>query len=102
MSEVGITSVELSKFAKERIRGSIGMPFDSVEYRINEEGHLLIKGSSLCSEVIIDGKEEPMPLWFDTSDIVSTDEDGRYYIRGRVSDIVFGDDGENLANERNA
>ena len=96
MSEVGITSVELAKKPKYRMLGSIGRPFDSVNYRIGDEGQLLIKGDSLCSRMTVDSHSFDMPEWFDTGDVVHADEDGRYYIDGRISDIVFGDDGENL------
>ncbi|MBE7056547.1 MAG: hypothetical protein E7388_03790 [Ruminococcaceae bacterium] len=96
MSEIGITSVELSGKPKELIKGSIGKPFDSVCYKIGEQQQLLVKGDSLCSNVIIDGEMQSMPEWFPTGDIMHTDEKGAYYIDGRVSDVVFGDDGENL------
>lgn len=96
MSEVGITSVDLSRKPKALVCSSIGKPFSSVSYRIGNDGQLLIKGDSLCQRIIIDGTEQDMPEWFDTGDVVHIDEAGRYYIEGRISDIVFGDDGENL------
>ena len=96
MTEIGICSVELGKSPKERILCSIGKPFDSLEYKIEKEGRLFVKGSSLCRKCIIDGKEVYNNDWFDTGDIVSVDDDGRYYINGRFSDVVFSDDGENL------
>ena len=95
MTEVGISSVDLSRSPKHACKGTIGKPFHSVEYRIGDKGQLLVKGSSLCRTVIIDGKEQTVDEWFDTGDIVRCDADG-YYIDGRISDIVFGDDGENL------
>ncbi len=95
MTEVGISSVDLSRSPKRACKGSIGKPFDSVEYRIGDKGQLLVKGSSLCRTVIIDGQHHTVEEWFDTGDIVRCDADG-YYIDGRISDIVFGDDGENL------
>ena len=56
----------------------------------------MVNGGSTCKKLIIEGEDTPMPTWFDTGDVVSATPDGRYYIQGRVSDIVFGDDGENL------
>ena len=46
MSEVGITSVELSEDNHILNSGTIGKPMASVSYRINERGELLIKGKS--------------------------------------------------------
>ena len=96
MSEIGITSVELDARPKIKQQLSIGIPFDSVEYRVGEGNRLFVRGGSTCKRLIIDGKDTPMPEWFDTGDVVREAADGRYYIEGRVSDIVFGDDGENL------
>lgn len=96
MSEIGITSVELTKKVRERIEGSIGKPFDSVEYKIGEDSKLFVKGSSICEKVIIDGEEQPCEDWFDTGDVVYRNDRGCYHISGRISDVVFGADGENL------
>lgn len=96
MSEIGITSVELSRNVRQRLKGSIGKPFESVEYRLDENGILSVRGSSICKRVIIDGEERPPAEWFETGDIMHVEKDGRYYIDGRRSDLVFGDDGENL------
>ncbi len=95
MSEIGITSVELSSKITDRNRNSIGKPFTSVEYRLGEDGTLFVRGRSLCRTVIIDGEEKDMPEWFDTGDLV-TSEDGRYYISGRRGDVVIGENGENI------
>lgn len=96
MSEIGITSVELTRKIMERIEGSIGKPFDSVEYKIGEDNKLFVRGKSLCEKVIIDGKEHLTDGFFDTGDIVYQDDRGCYHISGRISDVVFGADGENL------
>lgn len=96
MSEIGIASVELAKKPSQRMLCSIGKPFTSVEYTIGDKGQLLVRGDSVCPKMIINGKEKINDGWFDTGDVVHADETGRYYIDGRISDIVFGDDGENL------
>ena len=95
MSEIGITSVELSRSAAERIRSSIGKPFGSVEYRVTEEGHLAVRGSSLCERLIVNGGEQSTDGWFDTGDLV-IEENGRYFFSGRSSDLIMGENGENL------
>lgn len=94
MTEVGITSVELSESDAGQMFESIGRPVPSVRYRVEDE-RLFIQGTSLCREMIVNGVCTPTPAWFDTGDLVACDK-GRYSILGRVSDLVFGEDGENL------
>ena len=96
MSETGITSVELSRKTRDRIRNAIGKPFSSVRYRTDEVGRLFISGSSVCRKLYIDGQPAELDEWFNSGDIVSHDRDGRYYIRGRESDIVSDSAGEKL------
>lgn len=95
MSEIGITSVELRSKPKHRNLNSIGRPFDSVEYKIDENGVLQVRGSSLCTRKLINGEEIFLEGWFDTGDIV-TEKEGYYYISGRTSDVVIGENGENI------
>lgn len=96
MSEVGITSVELRKRPKHLNQNSIGRPFDAVQYRIDQNGQLLIKGSTLCTKKLINGQPLIMDdSWFETGDIV--EQKGEYYhILGRMGDVVIGENGENI------
>lgn len=96
MSEIGITSVDLSKKMSQRVLATIGRPFSSVAYRIDCDGRLLVKGESLCEKMTVDGLECPMGEWFNTGDLMTKNEKGQYLISGRASDLVFGDEGENL------
>ena len=95
MSEIGITSVELGSRPKDRNMNSVGLPFDSVEYRISEKGTLLVKGDSICSKMTVNGETVPRGEWFDTGDVAKY-VDGRYYIIGRLGDAVIGENGENI------
>lgn len=95
MSEIGITSVELRRQPKFRNENSIGQPFDSVEYQLDEAGVLLVKGSSLCVKKMINRQEVTLNGWFHTGDIM-TKTDGHYFILGRQSDVVIGENGENI------
>lgn len=97
MSEIGITSVETSANAAVRNTGSIGMPFDSVEYMINEEGELLVRGKTTSSYILRAGEKISMneQEWFNTHDIV-TCRKGRYYIAGRKDDMIACKSGENI------
>lgn len=95
MSEIGITSVDLQQRPKDRNKNSIGRPFDSVSYRLDSEGILQVKGSSLCVKKLINAEPVTAQEWFDTGDRMEC-IDGHYYIRGRRSDTVIGENGENI------
>ena len=95
MSEVGITSVELRRRPKDRNKNSIGRPFAAAEYRLDEEGVLWIKSGTSCVEKWVNGEKLVTEEWFCTGDRMSC-EDGHYFIHGRVSDIVIGENGENI------
>lgn len=95
MSEIGITSVELRRKPKSRNLNSIGIPFTSVEYKIDQDGILLVRGSSLCVKKLKNGKEEKFDGWFRTGDKMEC-RDGSYFILGRESDVVIGENGENI------
>ena len=96
MSEIGITSVELSENNNILNSCSIGVPMASVEYRINDNKELLIRGSSLC-QFYYDGKEkiEMGDSWFNSKDLAE-ERNGRYYLLGRTDDLVVSSSGENL------
>lgn len=95
MSEIGITSVELRRKPKYRNQNSIGMPFDSVEYKISDDGILYVKGSSLCVKKLVNGKEQVLDEWFCTNDNMVC-KNNHYFILGRKSDMIIGENGENI------
>lgn len=95
MSEIGITSVELRRTPQYRNLNSVGKPFDSVEYQLDENGILLVKGSSLCTKKLINGEPVTMEGWFNTGDKMA-ERDGHYFILGRLGDVVIGENGENI------
>lgn len=95
MSEIGITSVELRKTPAARNLNSIGHPFQSVEYRLDENGILEVRGSSLCIRKLINGQEVVLSDWFSTGDYMTV-KDGHYFIQGRQGDVVIGENGENI------
>ena len=95
MSEIGITSVDLRVKPKHKNLNSIGKPFASVEYKINSEGILTVKGTSICERMIVDGEPVCMEGYFDTGDTME-EKDGYYYINGRAGDIIIGENGENI------
>lgn len=98
MSEIGITSVELRKKIKYRNLGTIGKPFDSVEYRLDDEGCLLVKGQSLCKKIIMKDKviDNIKDNWFNTTDVMVKDKNNYYTIKGRKDDVVISSNGEKI------
>lgn len=99
MTEIGITSVELSPNVIQRNKASVGKALYDVEYKI-ENGELLVKSPQIHSEILVDGKLEKAVLdkdgYFHTGDIASIDEEGYVYIKGKSKDIVIGANGENI------
>ena len=95
MSEIGITSAELRRRPVDRNRNSIGRPFGSASYRLDAEGILQVKGDTLCVRKLVNGQPVTLEEWFDTGDQMEC-IDGYYYIHGRRSDTVIGENGENI------
>ncbi len=99
MTEVGVTSVELSPDVKQRLNGSIGKPLNGVEYKVNEaDNELLIKSPTIHIREIIAGVEKETVLdngYFHTGDIVNKFETG-YIMKGRMKDVIINANGENI------
>ena len=96
MSEIGITSVELSKKPSILNDCYIGKPMDGMEYRINSDGELEVKGKAIARYIIEDGEHKIINEgFFQTHDLAVCDN-GHYKILGRRDDLVIGYSGENL------
>ena len=96
MSEIGITSLELSKKPSILNEGYIGKPMDGVEYRINDDGELEVKGKAIACYIIEDGEKKIINTdFFNTYDLAVC-ENGHYKILGRRDDLIVGISGENL------
>lgn len=99
MTEVGVTSVELSPDVKQRLLGYIGKPLNGVEYKVNEgDNELLIKSPTIHIREIIAGVEKETVLdngYFHTGDIVNKGETG-YIMKGRMKDVIINANGENI------
>lgn len=106
MTEIGITSVELSPRVEDRLKCSIGHPFFGIKYKIvptegsvQGEGQLFVSTPTIHSEEIIGGVRKKTELsegWFATGDIASKDHFGNYYLKGRLKDTIIGSNGENV------
>lgn len=97
MTEIGITSVELSDSKKILNSCSVGKPMTSSEYMINEKGELLVRGKNIAKYIIEDGKKTmtDKTQWFNTHDLAEC-SGGRYRILGRTDDLIVSSNGENL------
>ena len=95
MTEIGITSVELSDNAAVRSSRSVGKPMSSIEYSLNDDGELLVRGKATAKYIISGGERTDKGGWFNTHDLAEN-RDGRWYILGRRDDLVISPTGENL------
>ncbi|MBN7796798.1 AMP-binding protein [Parahaliea mediterranea] len=97
--EIGLTLMEgfgqteamgliVSSFEERRI-GSVGKPLPGVEYRISEEGELVVRSDGNTPGYYKDPEKTAELLrdgWLHTGDKARVDEDGFIYITGRVKD----------------
>ncbi len=96
MTEIGITSVELSSRRSIRTAAFVGKPLSSVEYLIDNRGELLVRGSSLALRINEGGtSNERSEDWFRTGDLAECIK-GHYRILGRMDDLIIDASGENL------
>ena len=95
MSEIGITSVELSGKRSRLNSCSVGTPMMGMEYKINPDGELLVRGKAMAKYIIEDGEKHSNEGWFNTHDLASF-ENGCYRILGRRDDLIIAPNGENL------
>ena len=97
MTEVGITSVELSLKKKDILKASIGKPFTSTEYKISDKKELLIKSKTRACKIIQNKvvNETDYDTYFNSNDVARV-ENGSYYLDGRQDDLIVCKNGENL------
>ena len=106
MTEVGVTSMERRKSIKHRMAGCVGVPCKSIEYKIvpfndnsNGVGELVMRGSSIHSAMLKDGKYVPAMVdeegWFKSGDIGHL-TNGALYIDGRLKEVIVNESGENV------
>ena len=96
MTEIGITSVQLSNKPRVINTASVGEPFSSVEYR-TVNGELAVKGSSLATFVVAGGKKRELDesKWFLTEDLAEF-KNGNWFLNGRKDDMIVNASGENI------
>ena len=89
-----------------RAVGSMGYPVYNVQLKLHDinpetgEGEIVAKGPNVMLGYYKDPKRTKSVFtedgWFRTSDIAVQDEKGRFYIKGRNSNMILGPSGENI------
>ena len=89
-----------------RAVGSLGYPVYNVKLKLHDinpetgEGEIIAKGPNVMLGYYKDPKRTKSVFtedgWFRTSDIAVQDEKGRFYIKGRNSNMILGPSGENI------
>ncbi len=99
MTEIGVTSVELSPDVRQRNKRSVGRPLTNVEYKL-DGNELLVRSPFIHVARLKDGKRLPRDVdkdgYYHTGDIAEIGDDGYAYIRGKIKDVVIGPNGENI------
>ncbi|MDR1991542.1 MAG: AMP-binding protein [Mycoplasmataceae bacterium] len=97
LTESGIISVELSKYPRFRNKLTVGKPFKIVQWKINQQNELLLKGNLLfkskmeSGQLTVNNKDE----WYNTHDVARV-KNNRLMILGRSDNVIIGADGENI------
>ncbi len=86
--------------------GSIGVPAYNVEVKLRNvdpetgEGEIMAKGDNVMLGYYRDPERTRAVLsddgWFRTNDLATVDSKGRYYIKGRLGNMIVGPAGENI------
>jgi long-chain acyl-CoA synthetase len=81
------------------VSGSIGVPLPGVEFKLAEDGELLIKSETLFSGYYKDPASTAAVLrdgWLYTGDIASIDESGYVWITGRKKELIVSSNGKKI------
>ena len=91
---------------KKKHLGSIGVATYKVDIRLdnvnpaNGEGEIVVRGNNVMLGYYKDPERTLQVLddegWFHTNDIATRDEQGNYYIKGRLNNTILGPSGENI------
>ncbi len=108
MTELGVTSVDLSPNVEHRLKGSIGKPLYGVEYKIRpldgsgeetDTGELYVRSAITHEREYLGGSLSRVKTedgFFATGDVAYRDAQGCYYIKSRIKDTIILSNGENV------
>jgi long-chain acyl-CoA synthetase len=94
----------VNPYARRRL-GTIGTAIETVQYAVDADGELLLKGESICRGYLDAGHDREAFTedgWFRTGDLVERSSDGDLSVCGRKTkkEVVITDAGETVAPER--
>ncbi len=91
---------------KKKHLGSIGVATYKVDIRLdnvnpaNGEGEIVVRGNNVMLGYYKDPERTLQVLddegWFHTNDVATVDNQGNYYIKGRLNNTILGPSGENI------
>ena len=91
---------------KKKHLGSIGPASYKVDIRLdnmnpdNGEGEIVVRGNNVMLGYYKDPERTLQVMddegWFHTNDVATMDEQGNYYIKGRLNNTILGPSGENI------
>ena len=91
---------------KKKKVGSIGVAAYKVDIRLdnvnpaNGEGEIVVRGDNVMLGYYKDPERTLQVMddegWFHTNDVACMDEDGYYFIKGRLNNTILGPSGENI------
>ena len=84
----------------DNLPGSVGRPLDGVEVKLTSKGELLVRSPSIMMGYWKADAETARALdatgWLATGDVAEITEDGRIFIRGRLTEIIVLSIGEKV------
>jgi fatty-acyl-CoA synthase len=108
LTEVGPNCFSMPPHETQRKLGSVGMPIHHVAAKLvrpdgsecapGESGELLLSGPAVCGGYWNNPEATAASIrdgWFHTGDVLSRDEEGYFYVRGRIKEMYISG-GENV------
>lgn len=82
---------------------SVGMPLNSNEVKISENGEILVRGKNVFKGYLNNDQANEAAFtpdgWFCTGDIGHFGENGELYVTGRIKNLIILSNGENISPE---